>query len=108
MLSPIASASGQPCTEVTSDQSFPGWGNRRSVIARITGPISRSTQRRTSVRLAFRFAAIALAASFAGSSAIPAGTLVQDPRDDMLPDSYFERFDTPKYRNKNPIQRHLI
>jgi 2-polyprenyl-3-methyl-5-hydroxy-6-metoxy-1,4-benzoquinol methylase len=26
----------------------------------------------------------------------------------MLPDSYFERFDTPKYRNKNPIQRHLI
>ncbi|MFO0611385.1 MAG: class I SAM-dependent methyltransferase [Polyangiaceae bacterium] len=26
----------------------------------------------------------------------------------MLPDSYFERFATPKYRNKNPIQRALI
>jgi 2-polyprenyl-3-methyl-5-hydroxy-6-metoxy-1,4-benzoquinol methylase len=26
----------------------------------------------------------------------------------MLPDTYFERFDTPKYRNKNPIQRLLI
>ncbi len=26
----------------------------------------------------------------------------------MLPDAYFERFDTPKYRNRNPLQRHLI
>lgn len=26
----------------------------------------------------------------------------------MLPDSYFERFSTPKYRNKNPVQRMLI
>jgi SAM-dependent methyltransferase len=26
----------------------------------------------------------------------------------MLPDSYFDRFDTPKYRNRNPIQRFLI
>jgi len=26
----------------------------------------------------------------------------------MLPDAYFDRFTTPKYRNENPIQRHLI
>ena len=26
----------------------------------------------------------------------------------MIPDSYFERFDTQKYRNANPVQRHLI
>lgn len=26
----------------------------------------------------------------------------------MLPDSYFDRFDTAKYRNKNPVQRALI
>jgi SAM-dependent methyltransferase len=26
----------------------------------------------------------------------------------MLPDAYFERFTTPKYRNKNPVQRMLI
>lgn len=26
----------------------------------------------------------------------------------MIPQSYFDRFDTPKYRSKNPIQRALI
>jgi 2-polyprenyl-3-methyl-5-hydroxy-6-metoxy-1,4-benzoquinol methylase len=26
----------------------------------------------------------------------------------MIPDSYFERFSTPKYRNQNPVQRSLI
>ena len=26
----------------------------------------------------------------------------------MIPDSYFERFDTQKNRNANPVQRHLI
>ena len=26
----------------------------------------------------------------------------------MIPDSYFERFDTPKYRSRNPVQRELI
>ena len=26
----------------------------------------------------------------------------------MIPDDYFERFDTPKYRNRNPAQRFLI
>ncbi len=26
----------------------------------------------------------------------------------MLPDHYFDRFDTPKYRNKNPVHRALI
>src|SRR5258708_28682689 len=26
----------------------------------------------------------------------------------MLPDAYFDRFTTPKYRNENPVQRHLI
>lgn len=26
----------------------------------------------------------------------------------MLTDAYFDRFDTPKYQNKNPVQRHLI
>lgn len=26
----------------------------------------------------------------------------------MIPDAYFERFDTPKYRSKNPLQRELI
>lgn len=26
----------------------------------------------------------------------------------MLPDTYFDRFETPKYRNQNPLQRALI
>ncbi|MBI3199982.1 MAG: class I SAM-dependent methyltransferase [Myxococcales bacterium] len=26
----------------------------------------------------------------------------------MIPDSYFERFETPKYRTRNPVQRALI
>jgi 2-polyprenyl-3-methyl-5-hydroxy-6-metoxy-1,4-benzoquinol methylase len=26
----------------------------------------------------------------------------------MLPDTYFDRFETKKYRNQNPVQRHLI
>jgi 2-polyprenyl-3-methyl-5-hydroxy-6-metoxy-1,4-benzoquinol methylase len=26
----------------------------------------------------------------------------------VIPDAYFERFDTPKYRNNNPVQRVLI
>ncbi|MBK7580043.1 MAG: class I SAM-dependent methyltransferase [Myxococcales bacterium] len=26
----------------------------------------------------------------------------------MIPDSYFDRFETPKYRAKNPVQRELI
>jgi 2-polyprenyl-3-methyl-5-hydroxy-6-metoxy-1,4-benzoquinol methylase len=26
----------------------------------------------------------------------------------VIPDAYFERFDTPKYRNENPVQRLLI
>jgi 2-polyprenyl-3-methyl-5-hydroxy-6-metoxy-1,4-benzoquinol methylase len=28
--------------------------------------------------------------------------------DRVLPDAYFDRFDTPKYRSKNPVQRALI